>query len=54
MSANGVFAMFVITAITAQNTEEVTDVLELPVSIIEAQLKAVFNDAQRHRHSAHP
>jgi hydroxymethylpyrimidine/phosphomethylpyrimidine kinase len=35
MSANGVFAMSVITAITAQNTEEVTDVFELPVSIIE-------------------
>ena len=30
MSANGVFAMSVITAITAQNTEEVTDVFELP------------------------
>jgi hydroxymethylpyrimidine/phosphomethylpyrimidine kinase len=29
MSANGVFAMSVITAITAQNTEAVTDVLEL-------------------------
>src|SRR5687768_12180731 len=44
MSANGVFAMSVITAITAQNTEEVTDVFELPVSIIEAQLDAVFDD----------
>ena len=44
MSANGVFAMSVITAITAQNTEEVTDVLELPVSIIEAQIDAVFDD----------
>ena len=30
MSANGVYAMSVITAITAQNTEEVTDVFELP------------------------
>jgi hydroxymethylpyrimidine/phosphomethylpyrimidine kinase len=36
--------MSVITAITAQNTEEVTDVFELPVSIIEAQLDAVFDD----------
>jgi hydroxymethylpyrimidine/phosphomethylpyrimidine kinase len=44
MSANGVFAMSVITAITAQNTEEVTEVFELPVSIIEAQLDAVFDD----------
>ncbi|MEX5214493.1 MAG: bifunctional hydroxymethylpyrimidine kinase/phosphomethylpyrimidine kinase [Nitrospiraceae bacterium] len=44
MSANGVFALSVITAITAQNTEEVTDVFELPISIIAAQLDAVFDD----------
>src|SRR5437867_996898 len=44
MSANGVFAMSVITAITAQNTEEVTAVFELPASIISAQIDAVFDD----------
>ena len=44
MSAHGVFAMSVITAITAQNTEEVTEVFELPTSIIEAQIDAVFDD----------
>ncbi len=44
MSANGVFAMSVITAVTAQNTEEVTDVFELPIPIIAAQLDAVFDD----------
>jgi len=44
MSANGVFAMSVITAITAQNTQEVTDVFELPPSIIAAQIDAVFDD----------
>jgi hydroxymethylpyrimidine/phosphomethylpyrimidine kinase len=44
MSAHGVFAMSVITAITAQNTEEVTEVFELPTSIIEAQMDAVFDD----------
>jgi len=44
MSANGVFAMSAITAITAQNTEEVTDVFDLPVSIIAAQIDAVFDD----------
>lgn len=44
MSANGVFAMSAITAITAQNTEEVTDVLELPLSIIAAQIDAIFDD----------
>lgn len=44
LSANGVFAMSVITAITAQNTEEVTDVFELPTSIVAAQIDAVFDD----------
>jgi hydroxymethylpyrimidine/phosphomethylpyrimidine kinase len=44
MSANGVFAMSVITAVTAQNTEEVTEVFELPTSIIAAQIDAVFDD----------
>ena len=44
MSANGVFAMSAITAITAQNTEEVTAIFELPVSIIAAQIDAVFDD----------
>lgn len=44
MSANGVFAMSVITAVTAQNTEEVTDVFELPPAIIASQLDAIFDD----------
>jgi len=44
MSANGVFAMSVVTAVTAQNTEEVTDVFELPTSIVAAQIDAVFDD----------
>jgi len=44
MSANGVFGMSVITSITAQNTKGVTAVYDLPVSIIEAQLDAVFGD----------
>lgn len=44
MSANGVFALSVITAVTAQNTEEVTEVFELPASIIAAQIDAVFDD----------
>ena len=44
MSANGVFAMSVITAITAQNTEEVTEVFEVPPSVIAAQIDAVFDD----------
>lgn len=36
--------MSVVTAVTAQNTEEVTDVFELPTSIIAAQIDAVFDD----------
>ncbi len=44
MQANGVFAASVITAITAQNTVAVTDALELPLHIIEAQIDAVFDD----------
>ena len=44
MSANGVYGMSAITAITAQNTEEVTDVCELPIPIIAAQIDAVFDD----------
>jgi hydroxymethylpyrimidine/phosphomethylpyrimidine kinase len=44
LSANGVFAMSVITAITAQNTQKVTEVFELPASLVEAQLVAIFDD----------
>ena len=44
MSANGVFAMSVITAITAQNTKEVTAIHTLPLSITEAQIEAIFAD----------
>jgi hydroxymethylpyrimidine/phosphomethylpyrimidine kinase len=44
MQANGVFATSVITAVTAQNTVSVTEAFELPVSLIEAQIDAVFDD----------
>ena len=44
MQANGVFAASVITAVTAQNTVAVTDAFELPLSIIAAQIDAVFDD----------
>jgi hydroxymethylpyrimidine/phosphomethylpyrimidine kinase len=46
MHANGVFATSVITAVTAQNTTTVRASLDLPVEIIDAQLKAVFDDFQ--------
>ena len=44
ISANGGYAMSVITSVTAQNTVAVTDAFDLPVSLIEAQLDAVFTD----------
>lgn len=43
-SANAVYGASVITAITAQNTIEVTAIHDVPVDIITAQLDAVFND----------
>lgn len=44
MQANGVFAASVLTAITAQNTREVTVAFDLPVDLISAQIDAVFDD----------
>lgn len=44
MAANGVYGLSAITSITAQNTQGVTAIHDLPVSIIEAQLSAVFDD----------
>ena len=44
MSANGVFGMSVITAITAQNTRAVTAAYDLPLDLIEAQMEAIFED----------
>lgn len=45
-SANGCYAMSVITAITAQNTMGVTAVQDIEPKIIEAQLDAIFDDIQ--------
>ena len=44
ISANGGFAMSAITSVTAQNTVAVTEAFDLPISLIEAQLDAVFTD----------
>lgn len=44
MSANGTFAMSVITSITAQNTKGVTAIHDLPDMIVEAQIDAIFDD----------
>ncbi|MDR3335210.1 MAG: bifunctional hydroxymethylpyrimidine kinase/phosphomethylpyrimidine kinase [Treponema sp.] len=44
MSALGVYAMTVITAVTAQNTQAVYQVQELDVPIVVAQIEAVYRD----------
>ncbi|MCF8233127.1 MAG: bifunctional hydroxymethylpyrimidine kinase/phosphomethylpyrimidine kinase [Bacteroidales bacterium] len=43
-SANGVYGMSAITAITAQNTEGVRDIHPVPVEIIESQIDSVMED----------
>ena len=44
MSAHGVYAMSAITALTAQNTTGVTDILDSTPPFLSAQLDAVFTD----------
>lgn len=44
VAALGAYATTVITAVTAQNTRRVTDILELPISLIKAQIDAVATD----------
>ena len=44
MSAHGVYAMSAITALTAQNTTGVTDILDSTPAFLSAQLDAVFTD----------
>lgn len=44
MTVNGVFSMSAITALTAQNTTGVTDILESTPEFLAAQLDAVFTD----------
>jgi len=44
MTVNGVYAMSAVTALVAQNTTGVKDILEVPPAFLEAQLDAVFTD----------
>lgn len=44
MSSLGVYAMSIITAVTAQNSIGVQDVHEVPKDMVEAQIKSVFDD----------
>jgi hydroxymethylpyrimidine/phosphomethylpyrimidine kinase len=43
-AALGVYGTSVVTAITAQNTKGVTQILELPIDLISAQIDAVIED----------
>lgn len=44
ISANGAYGLTAITSITAQNTLGVTDIFDLPLSIIYSQIDSIFND----------
>ncbi len=44
MTVNGVFAMSALTALTAQNTTGVTDIMEVTPEFLAAELDAVFTD----------
>lgn len=44
MIANGVYAMSAITALTAQNTVQVADVMEVSADFLEKQLDCIFSD----------
>lgn len=46
--ANGVFGMSVLTALTAQNSHSVTAVEEVSLSMVRAQLDAIFSDMPVH------
>lgn len=46
MSACGAYAMGVVTALTAQNTQGVQGVLPIPPDFIEAQLESIFSDIE--------
>lgn len=44
MTMNGVYAMSAVTALTAQNTTGVRDIMEASPDFLAAQLDAVFED----------
>lgn len=45
-SANGVYGMSIITAITAQNTQGVFGIMDVTPEIIEKQIDVIFNDIE--------
>lgn len=46
MTANGVYAMSAITALVAENTVEVADILESPPEFLEKELDCIFTDIE--------
>ena len=44
MTANGVYAMSAITALTAQNTTGVTDIMEVTSEFLAEELDRIFTD----------
>lgn len=46
ISANGAYAMAVLTALTAQNTQGVSNIHIVPASFVQDQIAAVFSDIQ--------
>lgn len=44
MTANGVYAMSCITALTAQNTKEISGIIETPRDFVAAQMDSIFTD----------
>lgn len=46
MSANGVFAMSILTAITAQSTQGVFDIEDISPSMIKKQINVIFDDIE--------
>lgn len=48
MTANGVYAMSAITALTAQNTTGVADIMEVTPDFLKEQLDCIFTDIRPH------
>jgi len=44
ISANGAYALSVVTSVTSQNTQKVVTTFDLPLRVIESQVIAIFDD----------
>ena len=52
MTANGVYAMSAITALTAQNTTGVTGIFEATPEFLAQEIDAIFTDIYPYRHGS--